>query len=377
MKRCDNCFEVNSDGATNCVICGEPMDVPQLEADVMAMSVAVSPPAAEDRAPLGATQAGRITEVIESQEEEAAAEPDVEEDPTAALEADESAAAEPEDELEAAGAPGPDEFATTEPEDELEAAAALEADEFAAAELEEEPEAAAVLEPDEFAAAEPEDEPEVAAAPEPDEFAADELEVEQETAAALEADEFAAAEPEEEPEAAAAPGPDESAAAKLEDEQEPAAAFEPDQVPAAGPGEVSVEPDATPATSPVPTAKPVNGQAVLQVFHNTEPRVVYSHPVVNDVTLIGREDPQRDVFPDLDLGKLTDQGVSVSRVSRQHLRLLRQGDRYFLFIYRGSTGTQVNKELVDESHYGKRFEIDIGDRIILGGQVRLKLAAGM
>jgi len=99
--------------------------------------------------------------------------------------------------------------------------------------------------------------------------------------------------------------------------------------------------------------------------------------LVNDVTLIGREDPQRDLFPALDLGKLTDRGVSVTRVSRQHLRLLRQGDRYFLFIYRGSTGTQVNKELVDESCYGKRFEIQVGDRIILGGQVRLKLAAGM
>ena len=29
MKRCDNCFEENSDGATNCVICGESLAVPQ------------------------------------------------------------------------------------------------------------------------------------------------------------------------------------------------------------------------------------------------------------------------------------------------------------------------------------------------------------
>ncbi|GAF99514.1 unnamed protein product, partial [marine sediment metagenome] len=31
MKTCDNCFEINSDGATNCVICGELLDVPQVE----------------------------------------------------------------------------------------------------------------------------------------------------------------------------------------------------------------------------------------------------------------------------------------------------------------------------------------------------------
>ena len=30
MKRCENCFENNSDGATNCVICGETLDVPQM-----------------------------------------------------------------------------------------------------------------------------------------------------------------------------------------------------------------------------------------------------------------------------------------------------------------------------------------------------------
>ncbi len=326
MKRCDNCFEVNSDGATNCVICGEPMDVPQLEADDVTMSVASSPPTAEYAAPLGATDAGQTTEVIESPEEAVAAEPEVENEPAAILEADETAADELEDEQELPLTP--------------------ESDEIAADELEDESELAAPRGPDEIAAAGVEDGPEPSATPEPDQVAATE--------------------------------PDDIVPAELEDEPEPAAAVvEPEQVPATGPREASVDPDATPPASPVPTDMPVNGQAVLQVFHNTEPRVVHSHPVVNDVTLIGREDPQRDVFPDLDLGKLVDQGVSVTRVSRQHLRLLRQGTRYFLFVYRGSTGTQVNKELVDESRYGKRFEIQIGDRIILGGQVRMKLAAGM
>ncbi|MFQ5654415.1 MAG: FHA domain-containing protein, partial [Planctomycetota bacterium] len=114
----------------------------------------------------------------------------------------------------------------------------------------------------------------------------------------------------------------------------------------------------------------------LEIYHDTEARVVHTHPVVNDITLIGREDPHRDIFPDLDLGKLADDGVSAQHVSRQHLRLLRQGERCYLFIYKGTTGTQVCKEVIEPSRYGKRFEINVGDRIILGGKVRMKLTAG-
>jgi hypothetical protein len=134
-----------------------------------------------------------------------------------------------------------------------------------------------------------------------------------------------------------------------------------------------------PAPEPVPEPVPMqaqdgSGTVVLQVFHDSEPRVVHVHPVVNDITLVGREDPQRDVFPDLDLGKLPSQEVSSSRASRQHLRLLRNGGRYYLYVYKGTTGTQVCDKMVDPSQYGKRFEISVGDRIILGGKVRMKLA---
>jgi hypothetical protein len=112
-------------------------------------------------------------------------------------------------------------------------------------------------------------------------------------------------------------------------------------------------------------------KTAVEVYHDSEAKLVHTHVIVNDITLIGREDPQRDVFPDVDLAKL--EGVSASNASREHLRILRQGNKFFLYIYRGSTGTQVNKEIIDESRYGKKFEIQIGDRIILGGKVRLKL----
>ena len=123
----------------------------------------------------------------------------------------------------------------------------------------------------------------------------------------------------------------------------------------------------------LPALESVPIKAALEVYHDTEPRMVFSYDILNDITLVGREDPQRDVFPDLDLAKLEKDGVSARSASREHLRLLRQGNQFFLFIFRGSTGTQVNKELIPESKYGKRFEIQIGDRIVLGGKVRLKL----
>jgi len=125
----------------------------------------------------------------------------------------------------------------------------------------------------------------------------------------------------------------------------------------------------------LPALESVPIKAALEIYHDTEPRVVYVFDIVNDITLIGREDPQMDIFPDLDLSKLETQGISAKSVSREHLRLLRQGDKFFLFVLRGTTGTQVNKERIEEKQYNKKIEIQLGDRVILGGKVRMKLVA--
>lgn len=246
MKRCDNCFESNSDGATNCVICGDPLDIPQV-AGHTSVALAKASPVEDDlqdapvRAPLS----------------------------------------EPEDDL-------------VEPEDDL-----VEVEVEIVEDFDEDP-TATIRRP----ALEPESAPEPAAAP-----------------------------------------------------------------PAPQPQPAQPQP-----AQPQPPVPDEGGTIVLQVFHDTEPRVVHAHPVVNDITLVGREDPQRDVFPDLDLGKLPASEVSSGHASRQHLRLLRQGGRYYLYVYKGSTGTQVCDRMVDPASYGKRFEIQVGDRIILGGKVRMKLA---
>jgi hypothetical protein len=134
-------------------------------------------------------------------------------------------------------------------------------------------------------------------------------------------------------------------------------------------------PEAVLPTPTLPTLPTPPIKAALEIYHDSENRVIHTYDIMNDITLVGREDPQRDVFPDLDLAKLESQGVPAKNVSREHLRLLRQGNHFFVFIFRGTTGTQINKDLIPDSQYGKKFEIKIGDRIVLGGKVRMKLVA--
>lgn len=300
MKHCDNCFETNSDGATNCVICGEPLDVPQTEQpeEALAEDHEGPPNEADD---VGADPTV-VTETLDTEGVEQAA----------------AATGVAMEEHEAAEAPSPE----TEAEDWEAADAEAAEEEYEAVEAQP-PEA------------------------ETEEEAADAVAIEEQY------DDIEAQPPEEEA------------------EETPLPEAEPEGLEAAATAATAVK--ATDVAPPPPAAAPASGHAILQVFHDTESRVVHTHPVVNDVTLIGREDPQRDVFPDVDLTTLAHLGVSATHASRQHLRLLRQGNEYYLFIYRGTTGTQVNKDLIDSSRYGKRFPVQVGDRIILGSKVRLKL----
>jgi hypothetical protein len=117
-----------------------------------------------------------------------------------------------------------------------------------------------------------------------------------------------------------------------------------------------------------------HGDALLVLDSNGR-ETILTHWIESDLTLIGREDPQRDIFPDLDLGKVP--GVFSQGVSRQHLRLLRttEGDKtsYKLFIFKGSTGTQIGADVIDPRLFGHRIAIELGSVIVLGGRVWLKL----
>ncbi len=120
---------------------------------------------------------------------------------------------------------------------------------------------------------------------------------------------------------------------------------------------------------PAEPAAPVDTLA-LAVYHDLEPRVVAFFPLDGDVTLIGREDAEGGVFPEVDLSRLAASGVLATSVSRRHARLLRHADRLTLEVLPGATSTQLNRDLL---HDGARVAVRAGDRIILGARVRMKL----
>lgn len=121
-----------------------------------------------------------------------------------------------------------------------------------------------------------------------------------------------------------------------------------------------------PAAPPEPPA----GSVALAVYHDTVPHIVAYFVVETDTMLIGREDPGQGIFPDLDLERLARYGVGASHVSRRHARLTRCAGELTLVALAGSTGTQLNRQLL---RGGERATVRPGDRIILGGRVRMKL----
>ena len=121
---------------------------------------------------------------------------------------------------------------------------------------------------------------------------------------------------------------------------------------------------------PSEPAPPPRDTLAVAVYHDAEPRVVAFFPLGGDITAIGREDAGAGHFPDIDFSKLSERGVGVAFVSRRHARFLRHGGRVLLEVLAGTTGTQVNRALVAP---GRTVVLSPGDRIILGGRVRMKL----
>lgn len=121
---------------------------------------------------------------------------------------------------------------------------------------------------------------------------------------------------------------------------------------------------------PAREPEPPRGALALAIYHDREARVIAYYALDADVSLIGREDAARGVFPDIDVSALQAQGVSAPHVSRQHARLLRLHGRLWLEVLPGSTGTQLNRTLVQP---GATVPVAAGDRVIFGGRVRTKL----
>lgn len=124
-----------------------------------------------------------------------------------------------------------------------------------------------------------------------------------------------------------------------------------------------------PPVEPAGPVRPVAGTACLVVYSEQKEPIHYC-AINKDVTIIGRGDPVRGDFPDLDLGELFDSSVS-RRISRKHVMVLRSrtAGTYSIRPLGGNTGTQIEKELATQL---LDYPLVTGTRLVLGGIIRLK-----
>jgi hypothetical protein len=152
------------------------------------------------------------------------------------------------------------------------------------------------------------------------------------------------------------------------DTQVPVAVSSPVAIPASAPAPQLT----TPLPLPVASGKPVRPAAgtVCLVVYSEQKEPIHYCPIAKDVTIIGRSDPVRGDFPDLDLAELFDTTVS-RRISRKHAMVLRSRTTgaYSLRPLGGNTGTQIEKELATQL---QDYPLTSGTRLVLGGVIRLK-----
>ncbi len=144
------------------------------------------------------------------------------------------------------------------------------------------------------------------------------------------------------------------------------------------PAPVAAAPAPRPAPAPAPAPRPAPAparpapppriissgmpDARLVIYQNKQP--AYTHPVVNDETLIGRYDAISGSDPDVDLTEFD----ADARTSRKHAYIYRQNRNYYLYPV-SNGGTQLNNTLLD---MGQRKKLKDGDIIILAASLAMK-----
>ena len=141
------------------------------------------------------------------------------------------------------------------------------------------------------------------------------------------------------------------------------APLSPDQV---EPVEVQPAPSITPpSSSPFETiaAIPVPGR-----LHS--PTTNFSLPLPRQVEIIiGRRDPEREIYPDVDLSAASlATNSDSSSVSRQHVRLLVQGNQIFIEDLNSTNSTFLNRQRLQP---GQRYLLNHGDELRLGSVLLL------
>lgn len=118
------------------------------------------------------------------------------------------------------------------------------------------------------------------------------------------------------------------------------------------------------------TDRPPAGTPCL-VLYGPDKQPLHWFPLDRDSTVVGRQDAVAGDFPEIDLSEWLDAAIA-RRVSRKHIMILRsrQSGSFLLRPVPGNTGTQLENDMVASP---QDYPLLPGNRIILGGAVRLKL----
>jgi hypothetical protein len=130
-----------------------------------------------------------------------------------------------------------------------------------------------------------------------------------------------------------------------------------------------VSPSPSPPAPSLANERPGPGTRCL-VLYGPDKQPLRYFPLRKDVTLIGRQDPLRGHWPDINLEEWLDE-ASARKVSRKHAVLFhtRADDSFSLRPLAGNTGTQIERDMVEPL---KDYPLTPGTRLILGGTVRFK-----
>jgi len=115
----------------------------------------------------------------------------------------------------------------------------------------------------------------------------------------------------------------------------------------------------SPVHSPYETATPIKIMGrLLSIATNASLALPPKAEII-----IGRRDPERGIYPDVDLSA---QGSATNSVSRQHARLLIQGDQLFIEDMNSTNSTYLNRQRIQP---GQLYLLNHGDELRLGGVV--------
>lgn len=116
------------------------------------------------------------------------------------------------------------------------------------------------------------------------------------------------------------------------------------------------------AAMPAAPAGPGPGRLLSTATNTSLPLLAQAEIV------LGRLDPDRNIYPDIDL---TDQGSASNSVSRRHARLLVQGNQVFVEDMNSTNSTYLNRQRLQP---GQRLPLNDGDELRLGGVILIYYA---